>query len=46
VVGDDGKLKVSGEPRRKGTPKFALLRAPLDAPIYQIDEDIVALLLS
>ena len=31
VVGDDGKLKFSGEPRRKGTPEFALLQAPLDA---------------
>jgi hypothetical protein len=31
VVGDDGKLQFPGEPRRKGTPKFVLLQAPLDA---------------
>jgi hypothetical protein len=36
---------TSAEPR-KGTVEFALLRAPFDAPIYQMEEDIEALLLS
>jgi hypothetical protein len=31
VIGDDGELQFSGEPRRKGTPKFVLLQASLDA---------------
>jgi hypothetical protein len=31
VVGDDGRIKLSGEPERKGTPKFARLLAPLDS---------------
>jgi hypothetical protein len=35
VVGDDGKINISGEPVRKGTPKFAHLPSPLDAPLPQ-----------
>jgi hypothetical protein len=35
VVGDDGKINISGEPVRKGTPKFAHLPAPLDALLRQ-----------
>jgi hypothetical protein len=35
VVGDDGRIKLSGEPERKGMPKFAHLPAPLDAPVLQ-----------
>jgi hypothetical protein len=31
VVGDDGNEAFSGEPEGKGTPKFFLLLAPLDA---------------
>jgi hypothetical protein len=37
VVGDDGKINISGEPVQRGTPKFAHLPAPLDAPLLQDD---------
>jgi hypothetical protein len=48
LIGDRGVAAVAIflAVLRKGTAEFALLRAPLDAPIYQMDEDIEALLLS
>jgi hypothetical protein len=35
VVGDDGNRAFSGEPERKGTPKFSLLLTPLDVVLLQ-----------
>jgi hypothetical protein len=43
---DDAAVDISPAVLRKGKTEFALLRAPLDAPFYQMDEDIKALLLS
>jgi hypothetical protein len=43
---DDAAVAISPAVLRKGKAEFALLRAPLDAPIYQVDEDIVARLQS
>jgi hypothetical protein len=35
MVGDDGNPAFSGEPERKGTPKFSLLLTPLDVGLLQ-----------
>jgi hypothetical protein len=35
VVGDDGNRAFSGEPERKGTPKFSLFLTPLDVVLLQ-----------
>jgi hypothetical protein len=42
--GINAAVAISSAEPRKGTVEFALLRAPSDAPIYQMDEDIKALL--
>jgi hypothetical protein len=44
--GDNAAVAISLAVLQKGMAEFSLLRAPLDAPIYQMNEDIAALLLS
>jgi hypothetical protein len=39
---DDAAVAIFPAVLRKEKAEFALLRAPLDAPIYQVDEDIEA----
>jgi hypothetical protein len=46
VVGSDEAVAIFPAVQRKGMAEFALLRAPLDVPIYQVNEDDEGLLLS